>query len=229
MQSGPELIVMLTKNDQTVPHAAELFSALRHTRANYFGFKDKPLSPAEMRRLTAEIHAAGKTAVFEVVEYDEPACLAGARAAAACGSDILMGTRFFDSVNDLCRASGMRYLPFVGAVSERPSVLEGTAEEMIREADACLAKGVAGFDLLGYRHTGDAVRLIREFVRAVPAPVCVAGSVNSFARLDELKEISPWAFTIGSAFFDGRFHGTIAEQIDAVCGYMHDETTVLSR
>lgn len=223
MTQHPELIVMLTKNDETVPDAAELFASLRDSRAKCFGFKEKPLPLPEMKRLIAEMKACGKTTFFEVVEYTEAECLAGARAGIECGCDVLMGTVFYDSVNDLCREHGMRYMPFVGAVTERPSVLNGTAEDMIREANGYLEKGVSGFDLLGYRYTGDAYALIERFVREVGAPVCVAGSVDSYRRLDELKKISPWAFTVGSAFFDGRFPGSFKEQIDAVYAYMEKE------
>ena len=56
---------------------------------------------------------------------------------------------------------------------------------MIRQAKEYLAKGVYGFDLLGYRYTGDAVSLNEEFVRAIDAPVCIAGSINDYQRLNE--------------------------------------------
>jgi phosphoribosylformimino-5-aminoimidazole carboxamide ribonucleotide (ProFAR) isomerase len=79
---------------------------------------------------------------------------------------------------------------------------------------------VYGIDLLGYRYTGDGAALNRQVVKAVSGPVCVAGSVDSYRRLSELKELDPWGFTIGSAFFDHRFGDDIAAQIDAVCAYM---------
>ena len=111
-------------------------------------------------------------------------------------------------------------MPYVGNVIERPSVLEGNIDDMIAEAKDCLEKGVDGFDLLGYRYTEDARELIERFVKEVDAPVCVAGSVDSYERLDELKDIEPWSFTIGSAFFHNCFDGTISEQIDKVCDYV---------
>ena len=220
MKTTPELVVMLTKDDKTVKNAASLFAELRDSRAACFGFKEKPLPLEEMKQLIGEMKACGKTTFFEVVEYTEPECLEGARAGYECGCDVLMGTVFFDSVNDFCKEHGMKYMPFVGIVTERPSVLNGTADDMIREAEEYLAKGVYGFDLLGYRYTGNAYDLIRRFTKEVGAPVCVAGSVDSFERLGELKEISPRYFTVGSAFFDGKFPGSFKEQIDAVCGFM---------
>ncbi len=56
------------------------------------------------------------------------------KTAVECGFDILMGTVFYDSVNDYCREHGLKYMPFVGKVHDRPSVLEGSAEEMMEQA-----------------------------------------------------------------------------------------------
>lgn len=220
MKQIPELIVMLTQNDSTVTNAYEIFEQCKHTKAQYWGFKDKPLPKEEMQRLFAYMRQCGKTTVLEVVEYTEAECLQGAETAVACGCDILMGTMYFDSVHQLCRTHGIRYMPFVGEVTERPSVLNGSADAMIEEARLAAKKGVDGFDLLGYRYTGDAFELNRRFVETAPVPVCIAGSVNSFERLEEILAIKPWAFTIGGAFFEHRFGNTVAQQIDAVIDYL---------
>lgn len=165
----------------------------------------------------------GKTTVLEVVAYTEKEGLMGAKMAAACGVDILMGTIFSDEINTYCKQHALKYMPFVGHISGRPSVLSGSLEEMIAEAKDYLDKGVFGIDLLGYRYTGDAVALNRDFVKAIDAPVCLAGSIDSIERLEEVRDASPWAFTIGSAFFNQKFSGSVCEQIDFVCGYMKGE------
>ena len=219
-QHRPELIVMLTYNDHTVKNASQIFAQHHMARAKYWGLKEEGIPFDEMKQLYAQMRAFGKTTVLEVVEYTEQKCLDGAKMAVDCGCDILMGTMFFDSVNDFCQTAGLRYMPFVGNVSGRPSILEGSAEEMLLEAERCLAKGVYGFDLLGYRYTGDSAALNRAFVSRAGAPVCLAGSVNSYERLDEVKACGPWAFTIGSAFFENRFGGDFGAQIDKVCAYM---------
>ena len=221
----PELIVMLTYNDLTVQNAFDIFEQCKDSKAKYWGFKEEGLPLEQMKKLYAYMKECGKITGLEVVAYTEEECLAGAKMAIACGCDMLMGTIFSDSVNELCRKHDLKYLPFVGKVTERPSVLEGTAEEMIEEANRYLAKGVYGIDLLGYRYTGDATALNKQFVAGVDAPVCLAGSVNSFQRLDEIKDASPWSFTIGSAFFDNKFNGTFCEQINKVCDYMHKESS----
>lgn len=219
MRRRPELIVMLTHNDRTVENAAEIFEQCKDSKAKYWGFKEEGLPPDQMKKLFGRMKECGKTTVLEVVAYTEKECLRGARMALECGCDILMGTMFFDSVNDFCRENKLKYMPFVGRITGRPSVLDGTAAGMLEEARMYLKKGVDGIDLLGYRYTGDAAALIRDFVDGTDAPVCVAGSVNSFERLDELNAVSPWAFTIGGAFFENKFGKEFCEQIDKVCEY----------
>lgn len=219
----PALIVMLTYNDHTVEHAAEIFEQCRHCDIKYWGFKEEGLPLPEMKALFSRMKECGKTTVLEVVAYKEEECLKGAKMATECGCDILMGTLFFDSVHRFCKEHGLKYMPFVGNVSRRPSILQGTIEEIIDEAKEYLQKGVYGFDLLGYRYTGDASLLIREFIKNIDAPVCVAGSINSLQRLDEMKEADPWAFTIGGAFFDQCFGFDFAEQIETVLRHLAKE------
>ncbi len=214
---------MLTHDDMTVANAAQIFEQCKDSKAKYWGFKEKPLPTAEMKALLAEMKRCGKTTFLEVVEYTEAEGLAGACVAAECGCDILMGTCFSDKINDFCRAHNMKYMPFVGKITGRPSVLEGEIDEMIAEAREYLAKGVHGFDLLGYRYTGDAARLNSLFVKNIEAPVCLAGSVDSYQRLDEIKAANPWAFTIGSAFFEGKFGKSFSQQINNVIDYMAND------
>ena len=114
----------------------------------------------------------------------------------------------------------IKYMPFVGDVSGRPSVLNGSPEELIKKAKECLQKGVYGFDLLGYRYTGDAFNLNKKFISEVDAPVCLAGSINSFDRLNEVLIAAPKYFTIGGAFFNKCFGESFPEQLDAVYNYV---------
>ncbi len=220
MNTDPQLIVMLTYNDLTVGNAEEIFNSCRNSPAQYWGMKEEPLSPNKMKALYNAMKECGKKTVLEVVAYTENKCLEGARLAAECGCDILMGTVFFDSVNDFCKENNLKYMPFVGDVSGRPSVLGGTIDGMISEANEYIRKGAFGIDLLGYRFVNDASELIRRFVNEVNAPVCVAGSVDSYDRLDELKQCAPWAFTVGSAFFDNCFADDFNTAVNRVCQYI---------
>ncbi len=214
------LIVMLTHNDRTVENARDIFQQCRRSKAEYWGIKDKPLPPPKMKSLYMYMKECGKKTVLEVVAYTEKECMQGAEMAAEFGCDILMGTVFSDSVNELCKSCGIKYMPFVGEVSQRPSILRGSLDSMVAQAQEYLAKGVYGIDLLGYRYVGNAEELMEGFVSRVDAPVCIAGSINSYSRLDEIKRISPAAFTIGSAFFENRFETDICSQINNVCDYM---------
>lgn len=223
MKNIPELIVMLTHNDKTVENAIEVFEAAKDAPAKLWGFKEVGLPVDKMKILVDKMKAAGKTTFLEVVAYTEDECVAGAKIGVDCGFDILMGTMYFDAVKKVTDDANMKYIPFVGKISGRPSVMEGTIEGIIDEANGLIEKkGVEGFDLLGYRFTGDAVKLNSEFVKNVKAPVCLAGSVSSFKRLDEVKATGAWTYTIGSAFFDKKFGDvSFGDQIKIVVDYMN--------
>lgn len=228
MNDIPQLIVMLTYNDYTVKNAYEIFDMCKDTKAQIWGFKDKPLATDDMKKLYKYMKKCGKTTVLEVVSYTEDECVEGAELAVKCGCDFLMGTVYCDRVNDLCKANNIKYMPFVGNITGRPSVLSGSIDQMISSAVRCLEKGVFGFDLLGYRYVNNAVELNRRFVAEVNAPVCIAGSVDSFDRIDEVKSANSWAFTIGSAFFENRFNGEFNEQIDKVCQYLNSKISKIT-
>lgn len=216
----PQLIVMLTHNDRTVENAYEVFSECKDTKVKYWGMKEEGLPQEQMKNLYCYMKECGKTTFLEVVAYTESECLEGAEMAVACGCDVLMGTVYFDSVMKFCKEHDIKYMPFVGTVKERPSVLSGSAEKMVDEAYRCVEKGAYGIDLLGYRYIENPSELIETFVSSVNVPVCVAGSIDSYEKLDEIKKVSPWTYTIGGAFFENSFGGTIKEQIEKVCAYV---------
>lgn len=224
--NNPELIVMLTDRDRTVANAAQIFEQCKDLPVGYWGMKEEGLPLPEMKRLFAYMKGQEKTAVLEVVAYTPEECFSGAKIAVECGCDILMGTVYSDAVRDLCKENHIRYMPFVGQVSGRPSVLGGTLEDMLREASTYLAKGVDGIDLLGYRYPTEPEKLIKEFVAGVEAPVCVAGSINSDVRLEEIRRVSPWAFTVGGAFFSGCFGSDFRSQIEKVLARVKGEIYV---
>lgn len=217
---GPQLVVMLTHNDFTVNNAEEIFESCKGSEAAFWGMKEKPLPLSRMKDLFSRMKEAGKTTVLEVVAYDAEEGLRGAEVAAECGCDILMGTKFYPSVLDFCKTHGLRYMPFVGTIEGRPSVLKGSVEEITAEAKELIGCGADGIDLLGYRYTGDTVELNKTLCMSLPGKLCIAGSVDSYQRLDEIKEAGPALFTIGSAFFENRFGGSFCEQINKVCRYV---------
>lgn len=218
--STKNLIVMLTYNDFTVKNAYDIFESCKDTDAQYWGFKDKGLPEDDMKALFSYMKACGKTTFLEVVEYDETESLRGAQLAYACQVDYLMGTSYYDSVNRYCQEHHIKYLPFAGHVINRPSILRGDVDEILQQAKALEHKGITGFDLLGFRHESEPIPVIQSFVSQINLPVCVAGSIDSYAKLDIIADANPWTFTIGSAFFDNKFGNTFAEQINKVIAYM---------
>ena len=219
----PEIIIMLPHHDVTVKNAHEVFEECKDIEAvKYWGFKNVGLPKDEMKALAGAMKAAGKTTFLEVVTYDEASCLDGAQTAIDCGFDYLMGTIYYESVAKLLKDNGMDYLPFVGKVSGSPSILEGTNEEIIQNAKDLMAKGVTGFDILAYRHVVDGEKLAYDFCKEVSAKICIAGSINSFGRIDTMFDIGPWTFTMGSALFEKKFvaEGSFRENLIAVADYM---------
>lgn len=213
---------MLTHNDRTVENAIEVFEECKSCPVDYWGFKDVGLPVPQMKELVKRMKNAGKTTFLEVVRYTEEECLESAKLALECGFDYLMGTLFYGSVNNLLKGKSIKYMPFCGKVSGSPSILEGAVQDIINEAHEIAGYGVAGFDLLAYRYVGDPEELASRFIREVNVPVVMAGSISSFERLDKVKEIGPWGFTIGSAFFDHRFGCdlSLAGQIERVVAYL---------
>lgn len=211
---------MLTSHDKTVDTAYSIFEQCKNSKAKYWGFKEKPLPINQMKILYSYMKECGKITILEIVAYDEEKSMEGAKIAVECGCDILMGTKYFDSVNLFCKENNLKYMPFVGDVTGRPSILDGTIDDIINEANQYIQEGIYGFDLLGYRYVGDSEALIKRFISEVHAPVCVAGSVNTYEKLNTLKELAPWGVTIGSAFFENKFGKTLYEQINTVYDFI---------
>jgi len=218
----PELIVMLTYNDKTVENAYELFNEMKDTPVTHWGFKDVGLPPDEMKKVVDSMNAAGKTTYLEVVSLTEEEGLTGAKLAADCGFDILMGTVFFDSINDYLRDKPVKYYPFPGHVHSHPSILDGTIEDIVQHACDMETKGVDGMDLLTYRYTGDAPKLLQKVVEATGVPMVSAGSIDAYDRIAEVRDTGAWGFTIGTAFFEKKFipEGSFQENMMAVWDWL---------
>ncbi len=218
----PELIVMLTYNDKTVENALELFNEMRDTPVAHWGFKDVGLPPDKMKDVVKAMNAAGKTTYLEVVSLTEKEGLFGAELAVECGFDVLMGTVFFDSINDFLKDKPIKYYPFPGHVHSHPSILDGSIEEIVQHARDMQAKGVDGMDLLTYRYTGDAPRLLTQVVKATSVPIVSAGSIDSFERIAEVRDTGAWGFTIGTAFFEKKFiaQGSFKDNMMAVWDWL---------
>ena len=216
-----ELVVMLTHHDKTIENAVSIFDECKNSSATIWGMKEVGLPIDTMIELFSFMKSCGKKTVLEIVEYEKDACLKHLDLVKKCGCDILMGTYFFDEINDFCKENNIKYMPFVGNINYRPSILSGEIDDMITQAQSYIDKGAYGIDLLCYRYDKNPDELLEKFVQNVQAPVCIAGSINSYERLDKLSAVAPWGFTMGSALFDNEFGESIVEQIEKVHAYMH--------
>jgi 2,4-dienoyl-CoA reductase-like NADH-dependent reductase (Old Yellow Enzyme family) len=216
---------MLTHQDKTVQNALELFERTKDFPIKHWGFKDVGLSPDEMQKVVAVMKDSGKTTFLEVVSLSEEEGLQGARLAVELGFDILMGTVFYPSIADYLKDKPVLYYPFPGRVHSHPSILDGEIEEIVAHARELEGYGVHGLDLLTYRYNGEAPSLLRQVVDATKVPVVSAGSIASFARIEEVWSAGAWGFTIGTAFFEKQFlpEGSFEENVQAVCSWLQEQ------
>jgi len=221
----PELIVMLTYQDQTVPDALELFQRTKDYPITHWGFKDVGLPPKEMQAVAAAMKEAGKITFLEVVSLSEEDGLRGARLAVDSGFDILMGTVYYPSIGDYLKDKPIRYYPFPGHVHGHPSILDGAINEIVAHARELETYDVHGLDLLTYRYTGNAPSLLNQVVQSTQIPVVSAGSIASFERITEVWDSGAWGFTIGSAFFEKKFvpDGSFEANVLAVCNWLEQQ------
>lgn len=206
-------VLMLTKDDRTVPNALTVYEQVRDTALTYVGFKDIGLPVDEMKALASQIHADKRRVMLEVVSTTREAELRSIRSAIEIEVDYLLGGRHVSDALPLLSGRSIRYFPFCGNTSGHPTRLEGTVEEIVDDARRLAAiSGVHGLDLLSYRFDGDVEELTRRVVRAVPIPVLAAGSIDRPERVRAVCEADVWGFTIGSALFEGKFAKNLLEQ-----------------
>jgi len=208
-------ILMLTRDDTTVPSARTAYEQVRDLDLRYVGFKDIGIPFDEMKALAAAIHADDRQVMFEVVSTNREEELRSVRSAIEIGADYLLGGRHVTDALPLLEGTGIRYFPFCGTPVGHPTRLEGTIDETVADAQR-LARlpGIHGLDLLGYRFAGDAAGLTRRVVEAVAIPVIAAGSIDRPERVRAVCSAQVWGFTIGSALFEEKFGADgLAQQI----------------
>ena len=151
----------------------------------------------------------------------------GAKLAVECGFDCLLGTIFYDSVATYIKTTNLKYYPFVGKVSQSPSILEGSVDFMLEQTREYMSKGAVGVDLLGYRYVeGDANVLSAAYVKAaekaISAPTILAGSIGSKERMKLVKQMDPAYFTMGSALFTKNFvkDGSFRDNLESVVKFL---------
>jgi len=199
-----QFIFMLTRDDQTIANAREVYESVAGTGVRDVGCKDVGLPGDELAKLIEDIRANGHTSYLEVVSETKEATLRSARAAAEIGPDFLIGGTLIEPVQEIIAGTGIRFFPYVGNVIGHPCLLRGSVDEIAEDTRRAAALRVDGINLLAYRYDGDVDALVESVVRATSLPVIAAGSVDSAERIRALAERGAWAFTIGTAALDGR-------------------------
>ena len=212
-----EFIFMLTDQDVTVPDAVAVYEQVRGSGLRHVGFKDIGASPETLARLTATMHADGRTVYLEVVSVTAEDELRSIQAAVEIGVDVVMGGTHPAAALPLLAGRNVRYYPFAGRVTGHPSILGGSPSEIAADVATLTATpGIDGIDLLAYRHPGDVPAIIAAAVTSSRGPVVVAGSIDSRERIATVARLGAWGFTIGGAIFERRLPGgrSIREQVD---------------
>ena len=198
-----EFIFMLTRNDETLADAREVYASVAATGVRHFGCKDVGLPRRELEALLSDIESNGHTSYLEVVSESDEATLASARAAAEIRPDYLIGGTLIEPVQEIIAGTGIKFFPYVGQVVGHPCLLRGSIQEIAHEARRVEALGLDGVNLLAYRYDGDVEALVDAVVSNTSLPVIAAGSVDSVERIRALANHGVWAFTIGTAALDG--------------------------
>ena len=211
-------IFMLTKDDRTVSNAVQVYSSLSRSPLRYVGFKDIGVPLDELKALARLIKADGRQVMLEVVSTSREAEMRSVEGALEIGVDCLLGGRHAEDATRLLKGSDIRYFPFAGHTVGHPTKLTGSIDDIVDDAVRLAAlPGVHGLDLLAYRYAGDVEELTRRVVKAVSVPVIAAGSIDSAARVQAMRQAGAWAFTVGSAVFDGSFlDEPVPQQIDKI-------------
>jgi len=198
-----EFIFMLTRNDETLADAREVYASVAAAGVRHFGCKDVGLPRKELEALLSDIENNGHTSYLEVVSESDEATLASARAAAEIQPDYLIGGTLIEPVQEIIAGTGIKFFPYVGRVVGHPCLLRGSIQEIADDARRAQALGLDGVNLLAYRYDGDVEALVDEVVSSTSLPVIAAGSVDSVERIRALARHGVWAFTIGTAALDG--------------------------
>ena len=217
-----KFIFMLTHHDRTIPDARAVYNEVQDLGLEYVGFKDIGATEDELAKLTGSIHRGGQFVALEIVSLSEAAEIESAKLGIRLGVDYLLGGRHVGSVSRVLTNTSIKYFPFCGETRGHPTKLVGTVDQIVDDARHLGENPqVSGLDLLAYRHNGDGEFLIDKVCSAVKKPVIVAGGIDSFDRLAAVRHSGAWAFTVGSAIFEGRFGSDSVR--DQIKGILADE------
>ena len=144
-------VLMLTRNDVTVPDAHAILELALSAGTEHIGFKDIGLPRDEMAALVDTIHAAGRQAHLEVVSLTEGDERNSLQLGRELGFDYVVGGTRWQLGAEVLAGTSIRYFPYAGTVIGHPGTLDGTAEQILADIEA-MRESVTGVNLLAYRH-----------------------------------------------------------------------------
>lgn len=194
---------MLTRNDQTVPNARAIYASIADLGLRHVGCKDVGLPKPELAELISDIRSHGHTSYLEVVSESDDSMETSARTAVEVAADYVIGGTAVERIQKVIAGKGIKFFPYVGSVIGHPCLLRGSIHDIVDDAKRVEQLGVDGINLLAYRYDGDVPRLVRSVAAATSLPLICAGSVDSTERIETLRDLGVWAFTIGTAALDG--------------------------
>jgi putative N-acetylmannosamine-6-phosphate epimerase len=200
-----EFIFMLTRNDETIPNARAIYASIADLGLSHVGCKDVGLPKPELAKLIADIRSHGHTSYLEVVSESDDSMEVSARTAVEVGADYVIGGTAVERIQKVIAGTGMKLFPYIGSIVGHPCLLRGSIAEIVDDAKRVEQLGVDGINLLAYRYDGNVPELVHSVAAATPLPLICAGSVDSVERIEMLRDLGVWAFTIGTAALDGSF------------------------
>lgn len=217
-----EFIFMLTHHDVTIPNALEVFEEIKDTGLKFIGCKDIGLPIEKLQELFRKMKNADMTTFIEVVSNDEEKHFMGVEKAIRVGADYLIGgmPRFTRKTLEYLKEkkANLKFFPYIGKVIGHPCVLEGSVDEIVNNGVEFGKMGIHGINLLLYRYTGNVNLLLDRAIDTLKIPLIVAGSIDDFEKIGQMKRKNVWAFTIGGAILEKKFapQKNIKEQVTAV-------------
>jgi putative N-acetylmannosamine-6-phosphate epimerase len=200
-----EFIFMLTRNDETIPDARNVYASIANLGLKHIGCKDVGLPKEELAQLMGDIRSHEQTSYLEVVSESDDSMERSARAALEVGADYVIGGTAVERIQKVLSGTGVKFFPYIGNIVGHPCLLRGSIHDIVEDARRVEQLGVDGINLLAYRYDGDVPELVRKVAEATSLPLICAGSVDSVARIEALRDLGVWAFTIGTAALDGAF------------------------
>lgn len=195
-------VLMLTRDDVTVPDAHAILELALAAGTQHIGFKDIGLPTSEMAELVDTIHAAGRQAHLEVVSLTDEEERNSLQIGKELGFDYVLGGTAWRTGAEVLAGTGIKYFPYAGTVIGHPGNLAGTVEDILADIEA-MRDSVTGVNVLAYRHvSGEGDQIVKEVCAASPIPVLVAGAVASIDRVRYVSSAGAWGFTIGAAILD---------------------------